>query len=670
MRGSWDELSEIKMLTSLSKLIMEKDPSEVLQLIDASMRKDPGLVLMKATALSNLNRTPEAISLLEKETDSNPRAKYEPDIASKLSILYRQVGNDQKTVEFLAPIIEEGYFKDHLLIKQILADAYIRTRKADKALPLLDGEQDWRSKEMIERARHALGEINIIPKDGKPAEDGIAAYTSGERKAKQVWVIHGRNEELNRDIFSFLRAIGLDPIEWSEARAKTGVSSPYIGKILEAGFDYAQAFVVLLTGDDEAKLRDQYIKQNDPEYERNLTSQARQNVIFEAGMAFGRNPDEVIFVQQGNLRPFSNISGIHILELNNTAKARLEFASRLKSAGCDVPDLMTRHDWLKVGNFESNVSEQSRSTPTILAEATKPIENSPEVQENPTLPIDAQTLLKKEMDDLINPIFIKLPDKDYFTCRPARPYGDYPDGGDPLLPQKTFEFWTAINGNLWLAPKSTQDKMKPFVDLKLGKISKLSNEECKEIFAKFKDSVNERREELIRAALEIRKVNANNGSLAVGGNIVGSTLNLVVSPAARSEPKTDDQLARKYERLNREIKELLEPLISKKDDYLVFESAGDYGSNSPYGKEHKIFWENIKGKMYLADKALYSELQNYLSAMEKYKKSGYVDAYMGRSDEAKDEFRAEKDKLIRQIELSFENLKEEMRETEMKLKIR
>ncbi len=190
-------------------------------------------------------------------------------------------------------------------------------------------------------------------------------------KLKKVWVIHGRNGRLAHDVFSFLRAIGLDPIEWEEARNLTGASSPYIGDILRAGFDYAQAFVVLLTGDDEAKLRDEYIEDNDPEYERSLTPQARPNVIFEAGMAFGRHSDKVLFVQYGNLRPFSDISGIHLLKLNNTPEARIDFADRLKTAGCDVSDLTARRDWLKVGDFEPNVCEQSESKPRVPSSSTE-----------------------------------------------------------------------------------------------------------------------------------------------------------------------------------------------------------------------------------------------------------------------------------------------------------
>ena len=45
-----------------------------------------------------------------------------------------------------------------------------------------------------------------------------------------------------------------------------------------------------MIGDDLAKLRDIYlIKDEKPE---EFTPQARPNVLFEAGMAFGRNPDK------------------------------------------------------------------------------------------------------------------------------------------------------------------------------------------------------------------------------------------------------------------------------------------------------------------------------------------------------------------------------------------
>jgi hypothetical protein len=132
-----------------------------------------------------------------------------------------------------------------------------------------------------------------------------------------------------------------------------------------------------------------------------------------------------------------------------------------------------------------------------------------------------------------------------------------------------------------------------------------------------------------------------------------------------------DRLIRKYERLNKEITELVAPLLSKKDEYLIFGSAGDYGSsNLDANEKHKVFWDNVKEKMYLADNALASELHNYFLAMETFKNSGYTNAYAERSEDAKNAFKAEKDKLIRQIEISYADLLQNLHRTETELKIR
>ena len=85
---------------------------------------------------------------------------------------------------------------------------------------------------------------------------------------KKVFVVHGRDDKLRRELFAFLLAIGLSPIEWSQAEALTGKASPFIGEVLDAAFSVAQAVVVLLTGDDEAKLKSEYQKEDDPDYER------------------------------------------------------------------------------------------------------------------------------------------------------------------------------------------------------------------------------------------------------------------------------------------------------------------------------------------------------------------------------------------------------------------
>ncbi len=70
-----------------------------------------------------------------------------------------------------------------------------------------------------------------------------SAHPDRERK---VFVVHGRNAAARAAMYAFLRSIGLTPIEWSHARALAGEANPYIGQILDAAFDAAQAVVVLM----------------------------------------------------------------------------------------------------------------------------------------------------------------------------------------------------------------------------------------------------------------------------------------------------------------------------------------------------------------------------------------------------------------------------------------
>jgi predicted nucleotide-binding protein len=171
-----------------------------------------------------------------------------------------------------------------------------------------------------------------------------------KRRGTSVFVVHGRNEELRKSLFQFLRSIELTPIEWAQAIVLTGKPSPHVSEILDAAFREAVAIVVLLTPDDEARLKSEFIKTGDPAHEKKLTGQARANVLFEAGMAFGRFPDQTVLVQVGTLRPFSDIAGRHVAHLTNSTVSRQELISKLANAGCNVT--VTGTDWHTVGDFD------------------------------------------------------------------------------------------------------------------------------------------------------------------------------------------------------------------------------------------------------------------------------------------------------------------------------
>lgn len=149
-------------------------------------------------------------------------------------------------------------------------------------------------------------------------------------------------------MFAFLRSINLAPMEWSHAVELTGEGSPYIGQVLDAALDNAAAIVVLMTPDEIAYLQPQYGHGED-DSETRATAQARPNVLFEAGMALGRDPRRTVLVEIGEVRPFSDVAGRHAIRLTNAIERRQELARRLKTAGCDV-DLLGS-DWHTEGDF-------------------------------------------------------------------------------------------------------------------------------------------------------------------------------------------------------------------------------------------------------------------------------------------------------------------------------
>lgn len=184
------------------------------------------------------------------------------------------------------------------------------------------------------------------------------------RQRKTVFVIHGRDERLRNAVFAFLRALHLEPLEWIEAIQLTRKASPYIGEILKAAFKKAQAVVVLLSPDDETKLCERLLRPDDSPSERELAGQARPNVLFEAGMAFGSHDDRTVLVQFGEVRPFSDVAGRHIVKMDDSTEKRQELAAKLKAAGCSVDT--DGADWLSTGDLTPPTSKPKTSSAVDL----------------------------------------------------------------------------------------------------------------------------------------------------------------------------------------------------------------------------------------------------------------------------------------------------------------
>ncbi|HET6999555.1 MAG TPA: nucleotide-binding protein [Solirubrobacterales bacterium] len=216
-------------------------------------------------------------------------------------------------------------------------------------------EQEWRQSAIVVpldveyRAADKADDVTDDLIDGPPGTSSEGGSAPSRVNAKVVMVVYGRDSDARHAMFDFLRALGLSPQEWARLVEKTGKASPYVGEVLERAFEEAAAVIVLLTPDDEARLQQRFLGDSDPPYERELTSQARPNVLFEAGMAFGIHPDRTVLVELGELRPFSDIGGRHVIRLNESVEPLREIAKRLKTAGCEVDE--SGDDWLAPGRF-------------------------------------------------------------------------------------------------------------------------------------------------------------------------------------------------------------------------------------------------------------------------------------------------------------------------------
>ncbi len=207
------------------------------------------------------------------------------------------------------------------------------------------------------RAEDVVTNAKIAPNGtADPATASTPAAKSAADISRNVMVAYGRDQALRDSMFSFLRALKLNPIEWSEGSKATGMASPYVGEIVGKIFEMAQAVVVLLSPDEEVQLRRELCADDD-EFDRETGFQARANVYIEAGMALAKQESRTILVQVGDGRVPSDLLGRHILRLTNSPEKRNDLAQRLKTAGCD-PDI-SNQDWYRAGNF------------TVVARATR-----------------------------------------------------------------------------------------------------------------------------------------------------------------------------------------------------------------------------------------------------------------------------------------------------------
>lgn len=267
-----------------------------------------------------------------------------------------------RLVERLGITKARVYARIQHIQNQTFLDRHIAALKlaADEGI----GIQKYATPEEMRQLRGAVHTENGAGKPMPGIASGGEALPTPRRDAKgkkplktsrakdnTVFVVHGRNEPLRKSMFDFLRALGLNPREWSQALLMAKGANPWTLDVIDSAMARVQAVVVLFSPDDEAKLKDEFCGKNEKRTEGKLKGQPRPNVIFEAGLALGRHPGKTLLLQVGEVRGFTDILGRHIPRLTNDAAKRNDIANRLAKIGCKVDT--TGDDWRSTGDFSA-----------------------------------------------------------------------------------------------------------------------------------------------------------------------------------------------------------------------------------------------------------------------------------------------------------------------------
>ena len=184
-------------------------------------------------------------------------------------------------------------------------EAYVKG--LDSATPVLES--------MIEEIKEYWEDENQPPTHPTAKEE--------RTNTKEVFVIHGRDNEAKETVARFLTRLDLTPVILHE--------KPNQGRtIIEKFEQHAQVgfAVALLTPDDVGALQDS---------STNLKPRARQNVVFELGYFLGRlGRERVCALTKGNVEIPSDYDGVAYISLDDFGGWKMKLIEELKNVGFDV----------------------------------------------------------------------------------------------------------------------------------------------------------------------------------------------------------------------------------------------------------------------------------------------------------------------------------------------
>lgn len=250
-----------------------------------------------------------------------------------LEILNRQIQTRQQLEEAKNDVSNWSDYNSELL-KQSFNNEYNEYKKdydqVNFYYGMLGGRPQNKIVELQEKLQNKVKNLNQLVAKVDLMKSQISEHPtasasetiSAPNDTKNVFIVHGHNNEIKVNVARTLEKLGLNPIILHE--------QPNAGKTIIEKFETHSDVgfaIILLTDDDLGKAK----------ADENSNPRARQNVILEMGYFIGKlGRDRVCPLYTNGVELPSDLYGLLYTEIDNGESWKIKIAKELKAAGYEI----------------------------------------------------------------------------------------------------------------------------------------------------------------------------------------------------------------------------------------------------------------------------------------------------------------------------------------------
>jgi len=254
-------------------------------------------------------------------------------MASKIELI-ESLLKEAKALSYNDGNIDKVLKRSEMISKKVFGEKTEYIEKLNKIIftPLISfsGMSDSIYKSSFQNGKNELENLLNVMLEDLNLTDALDLSEKSENinseLSKNIFIVHGHNEEMKQSSARFIEKIDLKPIILHE--------QPNKGKtIIEKFNDYSNVSfaVILLSADDIAFRKNDKIE--------NASFRARQNVIFELGFFIGKIGRENVVILHEQIDNFeipSDYQGVLYIPYDSNGNWKLSIAKELKAIGYKI----------------------------------------------------------------------------------------------------------------------------------------------------------------------------------------------------------------------------------------------------------------------------------------------------------------------------------------------